>query len=242
MSENTKARKAIVSGTLLAGAESVAAAVALRNLKKHAEDAIRLIFASGCMVLPTDFSVIDPHSSEHAKKYFLGGPLKQFLRALKKTKTKTTELMHHLEALNQGDGDPEQGKLAIWTRYSASPAHPNHITGMMSLVSILDRDYDYIEACLQIINKRNYKENHPSPRSSSSAARRQLVSETTLSSPAALSQPRQAQSIAGSDQPSHISTESRSSVAHYKARIVEIKQDLLTSRIDKETTKELQKR
>ena len=31
-------------------------------------------------------------------------------------------------------------------------------------------------------------------------------------------------------------------MAHYKARIVEIKQDLLTSRIDKETTKELQKR
>ena len=97
--------------TSLAGAESVAAAFALRNLKTYADDAIRLIFATGCMVLPSNFSAIDPHSSEHARKYFYGGPLKKFLRALKKTKTKATELMNHLDAINDGDGHPEQGKL-----------------------------------------------------------------------------------------------------------------------------------
>jgi hypothetical protein len=101
----------------LNGAESVAAAVALRNLKKHAEDALKLIFASGCMVLVNNLTVIDPHSYDHASKYFLGCPMKKFLRALKKTKTKTTELMHHLEALS-GDGDPDQGKLALWTPVS----------------------------------------------------------------------------------------------------------------------------
>ena len=155
----------------LDGAESVAAAVALRNLKKHAEDALKLIFASGCMVLPNDHSIIDPQSYDHAKKYFLGVPLKKFLRALKKTKTKTTELMHHLEALNHGDGHPEQGKIAVWTRYHSSPAHPNHTIGLLSPVTILDKDYDYMEACLDIINRRNYKENHPSPRLSSSATK-----------------------------------------------------------------------
>ena len=112
----------------LEGVESVAAAVALRNLKKHAEDALKLIFASGGMVRQNDPSLIDPLSYKHAKKYFLGVPLKKFLRALRKTKTKVTELMHHLEALS-GDGHPEQGKLAVWTRYRSSPAHPNHTIG-----------------------------------------------------------------------------------------------------------------
>jgi hypothetical protein len=51
--------------------------------------------------------------------------------------------------------------------------------------------------------------------------KRQLVTDTTLSSPVALSQPPQAQSTAGSDHPSHISTESRSSTAHYKARPID---------------------
>jgi hypothetical protein len=98
---------------------------------------------------------------------------------------------------------------------------------MLSPVSILDKDYDYIEACLEIINKINYKENHPSPRSSSSTARRQLESETNLSSPAAPSQPQQTQSMAGSIPPSDIIT---SSVAHYKAKIMSIKKDLVDSR------------
>ena len=126
--------------TSLAGAESVAAAFALRNLKMYADDAIRLIFATGCMVLPSNFSAIDPHSSEHARKYFYGGPLKKFLRALKKTKTKATELMNHLDAINDGDGHPEQGKLSVWLRYLASPLQSNYVAGMMCPVTVLERD------------------------------------------------------------------------------------------------------
>ena len=133
--------------------------------------------------------------------------------------------MHHLEALNQGDGDPEQGKLAVWTRYHSSPAHPNHTIGLMSPVTILDKDYDYMEACLEIINKRNYRENHPSPRSSSSATKRQVVSETNLSSPAP-SQPRQPQSMAGSLPTSDTSTVSTNSVAHYREKLKAIKKKL----------------
>jgi hypothetical protein len=120
----------------LEGIEKMAAAVALRNLKKHAEDALQLIFASGCMVLPKKHTVIDPYSYNHASKYFLNGPVKKFLRALRQTKTKTIELLHHLEALS-GDGDPNKGKLALWTRYQSSPAHPNHTVGLMSPVDIL---------------------------------------------------------------------------------------------------------
>ena len=84
--------------------------------------------------------------------------------------------MHHLEALS-GNGDPDKGKLALWTRYQSSPAHPNHTVGLMSPVTILDKDYDFMEACLEIVNKRNYRENNPS------AAKRQIVSETSFSSP-----------------------------------------------------------
>ena len=95
----------------LEGLDKVAATVALRNLKKHAEAALQLIFASGCMVSPVNLTVIDPYSYNHASKYFLHGPMKKYLRALRMTKTKTIELMHHLEALS-GDGDPNGGKLS----------------------------------------------------------------------------------------------------------------------------------
>ena len=50
-----------------------------------------------------------------------------------------------------------------------------------------------MEACLEIINKRNYSENHPSPRSSSSATKRQVVLETNLSSPAPSQPPNPSQ-------------------------------------------------
>ena len=73
----------------LEGLDKVAATVALRNLKKHAEDALQLIFASGCMVSPITLTIIDPHSHNHASKYFLRGPMKKYLRALRMTKTKT---------------------------------------------------------------------------------------------------------------------------------------------------------
>ena len=53
--------------SLLSGAESIATAVAPRNLKKHAEDALRLVFASGCMVLVNNLTEVDPHSYKHAK-------------------------------------------------------------------------------------------------------------------------------------------------------------------------------
>jgi hypothetical protein len=172
------------SKNTLEGDESVAASVALRNLKKHAEEALKLIFASGCMVRRNDPSLVDPLSYEHAKKYFLGVPLKIFLRALRKTKTEVTKVMHHLEALG-GDGHPELGKLAVWTRYHSSPAHPDHITGLLSPVTILDKDYDFLEACLEIIKLRNHKENNPSPKLSPSTTKKtkQLVAESTFSSP-----------------------------------------------------------
>ena len=53
-------------------------------------------------------------------------------------------------------------------------------------MTILDKDYDFMEACLEIIRLRNHKENNPSPKLSPSAtkATKQLVSESNLSSPA----------------------------------------------------------
>jgi formate dehydrogenase maturation protein FdhE len=82
-----------------------------------------------------------------------------------------------------------------------------------------------MEACLEIINKRNYRENHPSPRSSSSATKRQVASETNLSSPAP-SLPRQPQSVAGSLPTSDASTVSTSSIAHYREKLKAIKKKL----------------
>ena len=73
--------------TTLSGAESVTAAVALRNLKGLSEDAMKHIFATGCMVIPGRPSTIDIHSDNHVKQHFYGGPLKKFLRALKEAKT-----------------------------------------------------------------------------------------------------------------------------------------------------------
>ena len=145
----------------LEGLDKVAATVALRNLKKHAEDALQLIFASGCMVSPVNLTVIDPYSYNHASKYFLHGPMKKYLRALRMTKTKTIELMHHMEALS-GDGDPNRGKLTLWTHYQSSPAHPNYTEGLMSPVAILNKDFAYVEACLELINERKQRENNPS--------------------------------------------------------------------------------
>ena len=106
--------------------------------------------------------------------------------------------MHHLEALS-GDGDPNEGKLALWTHYQSSPAHPNHTEGLMSPVDILNKDFAYVEACLEIINERNHRENNPSPRPSSSAPKKKegpkkVVSESSLFSPSQ-SQPRRSPSV-----------------------------------------------
>ena len=121
--------------------DQVVASAALRNLRKHAEQAMILIFASGCMVRRDDFSQVDPLSHEHASKYFLGVPMKRYLRALRKTKTKISEVLHHLEALSGVDGNPELGKLAVWTNYHSSPLHEGYTIGLLSPVAILDEDY-----------------------------------------------------------------------------------------------------
>ena len=64
---------------------TVTAAVALRNVKKLAEDALRLAFASGSMVDVHHLNLVDTLSLDHAIHYFRGQPLKQFLRALRQT-------------------------------------------------------------------------------------------------------------------------------------------------------------
>jgi hypothetical protein len=57
--------------------DQVVASAALRNLRKHAEQAMILIFASGCMVRRDDFSQVDPLSHEHSSKYLWGVPIKK---------------------------------------------------------------------------------------------------------------------------------------------------------------------
>ena len=90
--------------------------------------------------------------------------------------------MHQLEALS-GNGDPGEGKLALWTRYQSSPAHSDYISGLMSPVTILEKDYDFMEACLEVVNRRNLRENNPTPTDSPSAAKKPTVSEKSFSSP-----------------------------------------------------------
>ena len=82
------------------------------------------IFATWCMVLPGDPSTIDIHSDDYVKQHFYGVPLKKFLRAIKTAKTAATILKKHLDFVNDGEGHPEEGKLPVCLRYSASPAHP----------------------------------------------------------------------------------------------------------------------
>ena len=67
-----------------------------------------------------------------------------------------------MEYINNGDGDPEQERLPVWLQYSANQSNPNHLVGMMCPVVIIDRDYDYIESCLEILKSRVYKEHPPS--------------------------------------------------------------------------------
>ena len=67
------------------GETTVTAAVALRNLKKLAEDALRLAFASGSMVDVHHLNLVDAHSLDHAIHHFRGQPVKPFLRALRQT-------------------------------------------------------------------------------------------------------------------------------------------------------------
>ena len=105
---------------MLPGAESVEAAVALRNLRTYAETAMKHLFAAGCMVLPGIPTIVDSHSHDYVRRYFSGASLKKFLRALRTAKTAASTLIKHMDHINNGDGDPEQGKLSTWLRYSAT--------------------------------------------------------------------------------------------------------------------------
>ena len=118
------------------------ASAALRNLRKHAEQAIILIFASGCMVCRDDFSQIDPLSHEHSSKY-LGGLSKQkYLRALRTTKREICIVLHLSANLSSPDGNPELGNLASWTNYHSASLHEGYTTGPSSPVTILDEDHE----------------------------------------------------------------------------------------------------
>ena len=116
----------------LPGAESVAAAVALRNLKSYSENAMKHLFAAGCMVIPGSPGEVDPHSNTYVRKHFYCSTLKKNLRALRTAKTAAAVLIKHMEYINNGDGDPEQGRLPVWLQYSANQSHPNHVVSMMS--------------------------------------------------------------------------------------------------------------
>ena len=123
--------------------------------------------------------LVDSHSHDHAIKYFRGHPVKQFLRALRQTKRKLTELDHHLDFLT-GNGDPGDGKLAAWTHYQPNPKHPDFISGLSSPGEILDKDLNFVQACLDIVKKRTHKEYNPTPSISPRAAKKQTVTADSL--------------------------------------------------------------
>ena len=125
---------------MLPGAESVEAAVALRNLKTYAESAIKHLFAVGCMVTPGNPTTVDSHSHDYVRRHFSGAPLKKFLRALRTAKAAASDLIKHMDLISNGDGDPEQGKLSTWLRQSATQSHHNQGAGTMSSVTVMDRD------------------------------------------------------------------------------------------------------
>ena len=93
-----------------------------------------------------------------------------------------------------------------------TPAHPDHIIGLSSPVTILDKDYDFLEACPDILKLRNHRENNPPPRPAPSATKKtkQTVAESTLSSPVN-SQTQRSNSRASSHQPNQRSNSRASS-------------------------------
>ena len=172
--------------------EMLTAALALRNLKKFTEEAVTAVFATGCMVQKYDLTQVDPLSQAHASKHFLGSPVKKYLRALRSAKTRTMEAMHHLEALCGFDGNPEFGQLAIWTKFRASPAAKGHVIGLLSPVTVLEKDYDFFNACIEILKLRVYRENNPSPKPGPSTSKKskQVVVESSIASPVNPQPPR----------------------------------------------------
>ncbi len=124
------------------------------------------------MVQKYDLAQVDPLSQAHASKHFLGSPVKKYLRALRSAKTRTMEAMHHLEALCGFDGSPEFGQLAIWTKFRASPAAKGHIIGLISPVTVLEKDYDFFNACMEILKLRVYRENNPFPKPGPSTSKK----------------------------------------------------------------------
>ena len=79
-----------------------------------------------------------------------------------------------------GNGDPGDGKLAAWTHYQPSPNYPDFIPGLSSPGEILDKDLNFVQACLDIVKKRTYKEYNPTPSISPRAAKRQTVTADSL--------------------------------------------------------------
>ena len=141
--------------------DQVVASAALRNLREHAEQAMILIFASGCMVCRDDLSQIDPLSHEHVSKYLWGVSKIKFLSSLRKTKRKICYVLHLLETLSSSDGNPELGRLAIWTDYHSTSSHEGHTIGISSPVRILDDDHEFLEACMDILALRVHRANNP---------------------------------------------------------------------------------
>ena len=123
--------------------------------------------------------IVDFRSITHAQHHFRGQLVKKFLRALRQTKRKLTELDHQLECLI-GNGDPGDGKLAAWTNYQPSPNHPNFVPDLPSPGEILDRDLNFVHACLDIVKKRTYAEYNPTPSASPTAEKRQIVTDDSL--------------------------------------------------------------
>jgi hypothetical protein len=59
----------------------------------------------------------------------------------------------------------------------------------MCPVVVIDRDYDYIESCLEILKSRVYKEHHPSPASTPGTTPPPVGRPTTITSPKAPTPP-----------------------------------------------------
>ena len=151
-------------------AESVPAAIALRYLKTTAEDAMVKLHATGCMASVFDSITIDQHSKSYSETKWGGAPVEEFLRALRTSKIAADLLMQHIDYMHDGDGDPEEGKLPVWLRYSASPDDANHIPHPGCPVQVLDRDFAYIEVCLNILEARVIAETSEKPRKVSEIA------------------------------------------------------------------------
>ena len=140
------------------------------------------LHAAGTMASIIDGITIDQHSKKFSDTIWGGAPVEEFLGALRTTKIAADLLMQHIVYLNDGDGHPEEGKLPVWLRYSLSYTSPHHIPHPGGPVTVLQKDFDYIDVCLNILEARVIAETSENPRKVAEISQTFIISPICLTS------------------------------------------------------------